>query len=88
MMDDDFDRARRADLVKAFSSPCFRPPRKRKPTLAAALAEADRAGKPVRGVVVAPSGEFTLQFGEPEQTSTTNPWDIAADEIRKKGAVQ
>jgi hypothetical protein len=87
MMDDDFDRARRADLVKAFSSPCFRPPRKRKPTLKAALAEADRAGKPVKGAAIY-SDRVELRFGEPEALTTTNPWDIAADEIRRKGAVQ
>jgi hypothetical protein len=79
MSDHDHDieqaRERRAALARALASPCFRPPRKpRKPTLKAALAEADKAGRPVRGAVIAPSGEFTLQFGEPEKP-TNNPLD-------------
>lgn len=75
---DAFDRAWHADLwhpanIKALASP---PPRKpRKPTLAGALKEADRAGKPVRGAVIAPSGEFTLQFGEPEAALSSNTDD-------------
>jgi hypothetical protein len=55
----------------------------RKPTLAAALKEADKAGRPVRSAVIAPSGEFTLQFGEPE-TPTTNPWDAATERLTKQ----
>jgi hypothetical protein len=56
---DDWDRARHAELEQlilidglAWRRPPPRKPRKRKPTLAAALKEADRAGRPVRGAVI------------------------------------
>ena len=45
----------------------------RKPTLSRALAEAAKAGKPVRGAVIE-ADKIELQFGEPESTQTTNPW--------------
>lgn len=58
----------------------LRPPRK--PTLAAALRQAKRAGVSVRGATIE-AGKITLELGEPGSASD-NPWDIAAAEIRKK----
>jgi hypothetical protein len=72
MMSDDIDRA---DLIKAFRSPCFRPSRRtRKPTLKAALAEADRAGKPVKGAAIYPD-RVELRFGESDAAAVNNNKD-------------
>lgn len=40
-------------------------PRRRRPTLARALKEANKAGKPVKGAVLGPDGTIELKFGEP-----------------------
>jgi hypothetical protein len=47
----------------------------RRPTLANALKQADKAGKSVRGVVIDPDGKFELKFGEPDAPQSDNPWD-------------
>jgi hypothetical protein len=48
----------------------------RRPTLAAALKEASKAGQHVAGAVFEP-GKIELRFGEPGGTAapTSNPWD-------------
>jgi hypothetical protein len=60
------------ELEQAFSQPAFRPPRApRKPTLAAALKEADRAGEPVKGAAIYPD-RVELRFGEAAAVSNNN----------------
>ncbi|MGB7835557.1 MAG: hypothetical protein WBL84_25460, partial [Xanthobacteraceae bacterium] len=79
-------RAFEAERAAARSEPpAEAEPRKRhrRLSLAAALKQADKAGKPVRGAVIAPSGEFTLQFGEPEK-----PEGNAFDKWKAKRSVK
>jgi hypothetical protein len=60
--------------IKALAMPPPRKPRApRKPTLAGALREADKAGRPVRGAVIE-ADKIELKFGEPEGPEATNPW--------------
>ena len=48
--------------------------RKRKPTLAAALKQATKAGLPVRRARIEPDGSIEIDVGEPEPTEASNPW--------------
>jgi hypothetical protein len=58
----------------------------RSPNLGAYIAQAEAAGKHVTSVTV----NVTLTFASEATTNTTsdNPWDAEAAEIRKKGAAQ
>jgi hypothetical protein len=47
-------------------------PRKRKPSIARTIKQAERSGKKVTSITT-PDGA-TLRFNEPEPTEATNPW--------------
>jgi hypothetical protein len=57
-----------------YQEPCHTAPTKtkRKPTLAAVLKQASRAGAKVRGAVLDPSGKIELRFGQAEQQTDTD----------------
>jgi hypothetical protein len=57
--------------------------RPRKPTLTAALKQALKAGKPVRGAEITPDG-VKLTFGEPEATEHVNPWLADLDKVTRQ----
>jgi uncharacterized protein GlcG (DUF336 family) len=60
------------------SEPPHKPVRRRRPTLAAALKAAQKAGRTVRTAVVEPDGKVTLTFGDDTSVeSGTNEWDEA-----------
>jgi len=54
-----------------------RNPRRRKPTLKQALAQAQAAGAAVRAVDIRPDGSVRFELSEPDnpQSSITNEWD-------------
>jgi hypothetical protein len=52
-----------------------KPVRRRKPTLAAALKQADKAGKAVAGATLAADGSVTLTFGAPATAGQGNELD-------------
>jgi hypothetical protein len=52
-----------------------KPVRRRKPTLAAALKQADKAGKAVAGATLAADGSVTLTFGAPATADQGNELD-------------
>jgi hypothetical protein len=56
----------------------------RKPTLSAALKQADKAGKAVRTATVAPDGTVSIAFGEPEPTEASNPWLDDLNKVTKQ----
>ena len=60
-----------------------RPKRKRRPTLAAALREARKAGITVAGATVE-TGKVTLTFGKPEPTEASNPWLADLEQVGKQ----
>lgn len=57
---------------------------KRSPSLARALKQARDAGKNVCRAQIHPDGQIDLTFGEPEPSTTNNPWDKAAEDLTKK----
>lgn len=59
--------------------------RQRKPTLAGALKQADKAGKAVRAAELY-ADHIVLTFGEPETEDTAgdDPWDKATAELTKQ----
>jgi hypothetical protein len=58
--------------------------RRRKPTLKAALAAAQKAGKSVRSATIE-DGKVTLVFGEATaDNSETNPWDTVLSHAENK----
>jgi hypothetical protein len=65
-----------APLFELWEEPPLRPRKRRKPrkpTLTAALRQALKAGKPVRGAEFTADGGVKLTFGEPEAAEQTNP---------------
>jgi hypothetical protein len=61
------------------------PKRERKPTLASAMKEAEKAGVSVAGAVVKPDGSIELRFGDSQdKAAQPNGHDIeSADELRR-----
>ncbi len=72
----DFDRAFAELWMSEMKIPTDldRPRRRRRTTLASALRQADRAGKPVASATIT-ADNVTLTFGEPEATNNINEWD-------------
>jgi hypothetical protein len=56
--------------------------RLRKPTLAAALRQAAKAGASVSGATIE-AGKVTLTFGEPAPGTVANPWEQAMADLAK-----
>jgi hypothetical protein len=56
----------------------------RRPTLANALKQADKAGKSVRGAVIDPDGKIELTFGEPDLPEANNPWHAEIKKLSKQ----
>jgi hypothetical protein len=56
----------------------------RKPSLSAALKQADTAGKAVRNATVAPDGTVSIAFDEPEPTESNNPWLADLEKVTKQ----
>jgi hypothetical protein len=77
-----------APLFEPWELPPTRPPRKqhkpRKPTLTAALKQAHKAGKPVRGAEFTADGGVKLTFGEPEAAEQVNPWLAELDKVTRQ----
>jgi hypothetical protein len=69
-------------LIERGAAICGTPP-PRKPTLAAALREAKKAGKPVKGAVIAPDGKIELLIGEPEAPEA-NEWEAEIIRMSKQ----
>jgi len=60
-----------------------RKPRQRKPRLDRTIAQAEKAtGKAVTAITL-PDGTKLDLGGEPDKTTSDNPWDVAAAELRK-----
>jgi hypothetical protein len=58
--------------------------RHRKPSLAAAIKQARKAGVDVQGATVRPDGSVSLTFGHPAESNVAgNPWDGAVDDLLK-----
>ena len=82
-----------AALRRALKSICFKPradpspakpTRQRKPSLEAALKQANKAGKVVRNATVAPDGTLSIAFGESEPTEANNPWPLDDFKVAKQ----
>ena len=58
------------------SEPPHKPVRSRRPTLAAALKAAEKAGRQVKSAVVE-DGKVTLTFADGASTETSDEWDEA-----------
>jgi hypothetical protein len=82
MSGEDADDTRRFHLAKtrlaldALVEQHPKPKRRRRLSLAAALKQADKAGKPVRGATIE-DGKVELRFGEPDSTEPGDLWDRA-----------
>jgi hypothetical protein len=61
-----------------------KPPRHRKPSLAAVLKQATQAGQSVKGAVIEPNGKIELTFGEPDPSESTNPWNAEIKKLSKQ----
>jgi hypothetical protein len=57
--------------------------RQRKPRLDRQIAAAEKAGKTVTSITTADGVTLTFGRSEPGKTTSDNPWDIAAAELRK-----
>jgi hypothetical protein len=74
---DELESKGRSALSFSVEKDATRPPsrkRQRKPSLAAALKQAAKAGKPVKAATLGAEG-VTLQFGKSDQSTEFNPWD-------------